>query len=233
LAEEVEGKPVGPHRPSEPVGEFMSSCLTQTSHQNFPKPSVWYRNHYRPARSISPPSLPRLYCKSPFAVSSPFSRRFAQVVIFSVKEPPCEDTEQELKERVYRSALCAVDLEQIKHTLWMVRMLRILVKQIPDPICSSLQVNDWKPPRLLKTTSQSQTTTAPLLLLETPPTAPLPLPWINQRLNVPPEPSPHRLPIKGTCCPIVFVDPSRHRDSREKKGRRRRGMPKNKNKLVP
>ena len=54
------------------------------------------------------------------------------MIAFSVKEPPCEDTEQELKERVHRSALSAVDLEKIKHTFSTVRIPCILTNQIPD-----------------------------------------------------------------------------------------------------
>lgn len=194
------------------------------------KPSDWYQNHYPLVPSISPPNLPRLYRKS----SSPFSKQFTQVIVFSVKEPSCEDTEQELKERVYRSALSAVDHEQIKQTFLVVRTPFILANQTSDSkarIC--LQANDWKRTRLLKTTSQSGKPTSPLLLLEIPPTASLPMPWINPRLDVPPKPSPHQLPIKAVCCPIVFTAPPHRRDSRERKGKRRRGKPKNKNKLVP
>ena len=44
------------------------------------------------------------------------------VAVFSVKEPPCEDTEEELKERTYRSALSAINLEQISHMFPMVRI---------------------------------------------------------------------------------------------------------------
>ena len=46
--------------------------------------------------------------------------------VFSVKEPPCEDTEQEFEERVHRSALSAVDLKQIERTFSMVRMPYVL-----------------------------------------------------------------------------------------------------------
>jgi len=55
------------------------------------------------------------------------------MIVFSVKEPPCEDTEQELEERAYRSALSAVDLDQIRHIFSMVRVACIPVNQMLDP----------------------------------------------------------------------------------------------------
>ena len=180
--------------------------------------------------STSPLNLPRSHCKSPFVTSSPFARSFPHVIVFSVKEPPSEDTEREFEERVSRSVLSAVDFERIKCAFPMVRIYCIHTNQIPNP---PLQVNDRKPLRLLKTNSQPQNTTAPLLVLEVPLTMPLPPPWINRRLNVPPKPSPHQLPIGGFCCPIVLADPSHNHDSHEKKRRRKRGKPKNKNRLVP
>ena len=168
-----------------------------------------------------------------YATPSPLSRSFTLRVVSSVKEPPCEDTEQELEERIYRSALSAFDPEQIKHTFPMVRIPCILVNHNlqPPSIRSSLQVNDRKPPRLLKTT-QSQEITPPLLLVGIPSATPPPS-WMNRRLNITPKPSPHQLPAGGTCCPIVYTHPSHYRDDHERQGRRRRGKPKNKNKLIP
>ena len=130
---EEERNSVEPHHHSEPVGEFISSPSTQASHQISPKPSVWYRNHYRLVPSISPPNLQKLYRKFHFATSSPFSKQLTRVFVFSVKEPPCEDTEQKFEERVHRSALSAVDLEQIERTFSMVCMLYVLANQIPIP----------------------------------------------------------------------------------------------------
>ena len=130
---EEERNSVEPHHHSEPVGEFISSPSTQASHQISPKPSVWYRNHYRLVSSISPPNLQKLYRKFHFATSSPFSKQLTRVFVFSVKEPPCEDTEQKFEERVHRSALSAVDLEQIERTFSMVRMPYVLANQIPIP----------------------------------------------------------------------------------------------------
>lgn len=127
LAEE--GKPTEPQQHPEPFGESAFSCPPQTSHQVLSKPSVWYRNHYHLAPFILLQNLPKLYRKAP----SPFSRKFTQVIIFSVEEPPCEDTEQELKDRVYRSALSAVNLEQIEHRFPMVRIPRIFANQILNP----------------------------------------------------------------------------------------------------
>jgi hypothetical protein len=163
-----------------------------------------------------------------YATPSPLSRSFTLGVVSSVKEPSCEDTEQELKERVYRSALSVVDLEHIRHTF------PILVNQNPQPSSTplSLQMNNQKPPRLLKAT-RLQEITSPLLLVEILPTAPPPLPWINQRLNIAPKPSPHQLPARRACCPIVHTHPSHYHDNHEKQGKRRRGKPRNKNKLVP
>lgn len=126
LAEE--GKPT-PQQHPEPVGESAFSCPPQASHQVLSKPSVWYRNHYHLAPFILLQNLPKLYRKAP----SPFSRQLTQVIIFSVKEPPCEDTEQELKDRVYRSVLSAVNLEQIEHRFPMVRIPRIFANQILNP----------------------------------------------------------------------------------------------------
>ena len=123
---EEERNYVEPHHHSEPVGEFISLPSTQASHQISPKPSVWYRNHCRLALFISPQNLQRLYRKFHFATPSPFSKQLTQVFVFSVKEPPCEDTEQEFEERVHRSALSAVDLKQIERTFSMVRMPYVL-----------------------------------------------------------------------------------------------------------
>ena len=133
LSGEGERKTVERQQHPEPVGEFTSSCSTQASHQIPPKPSVWYRSRYRLVSSTSALNLPRSHCKSPFVTSSPFARSFPHVIVSSVKEPPSEDTEQELEERVSRSALSAVDLEQIKYTFSMVRICCIHANQILDP----------------------------------------------------------------------------------------------------
>ncbi|KAF9790941.1 hypothetical protein BJ322DRAFT_1104586 [Thelephora terrestris] len=129
----------------------------------------------------------------------------------SVREPKFEDTEQEFRERASRAALSAVDLEQIERAFGM--------------------ANEGKLPRLLQPTPPAQTTLAPLLLLEVPSIAPPRLPWVNPRLNAHPKPSPHELNNKEICCPIVSAAPPHGLDTR-KKGGRRRGKPKNKNKLV-
>ena len=68
--------------------------------------------------------IPKLFRKFPLG-------RWVVIVVFeavhsgdyfSAQERPCEDTEQELKERIYRSALSAVDLDQIKHAFLVVRV---------------------------------------------------------------------------------------------------------------
>ncbi|KAF9649886.1 hypothetical protein BDM02DRAFT_3185961 [Thelephora ganbajun] len=189
---EGEGRLVDPQQHSEPVSEFTSSRSLQTNHQ-LPLQAF---------RLISKSLPPRAIHLTP----KPFK-------VIPVKEPPCEDTEQEFKGRVYRSALSAVDLEQIKHTFSM--------------------AGDRKPPRLLKTISRSQTTAAPLLLLEISPAAPLPAPWINPRSRVPPKASPHQLPVNGACCPVIQTNPPHCPGRHKKKGGRGRGKAKNKNKLFP
>ena len=182
------------------------------------------------------PSHPK--ASQSYTVSLPSGYRrvyFTQVAVVSVKEPPCEDTKRELKERVYRSGLVAVDIEQIKREFSAVRVHRIGLIQIPglNANVRPFQVCDRKPLRLVPTSSRSQTTASPLLLFEIPLAAPPSSPWVNPRLNVPPKTSPHKLPTKGICCPVVLVDPSRQLRSQEKKGKRRRRKPENKNKLVP
>ena len=56
----------------------------------------------------------------------------------SVREPACEDTEEELRERVYRSTLSAVDIEHIERdrfTTVRCTLLRFFVDQrVPDGI---------------------------------------------------------------------------------------------------
>ena len=58
---------------------------------------------------------------------------FAQITVSSAGEPSCEDTEQELRERVFRSTLSAVDLEQIKSIFPVVGLFYIRENQIPVP----------------------------------------------------------------------------------------------------
>jgi len=128
--EEAEGQLVGREQTSEPVGEFKSSHSPQASHKSLPKLFVSYRNHCRLVPSICPRNLPRPRCESSDVLAD-LSRRFTQLTVLSVKEPPCEDTEEELKERTYRSALSAVNLEQISHTFPMVR-ISSLANQIPN-----------------------------------------------------------------------------------------------------
>ena len=61
------------------------------------------------------------------------------MIVCSVKEPSCEDTEQEFEERVSRSVLSAVDLEQIQHTFPMVRIYCVRVNQMSNPnVCARL-----------------------------------------------------------------------------------------------
>jgi hypothetical protein len=87
-----------------------------SAHKIFSKPSVWYRNRCRLVH-LSHPKTSQGYAVSlSYLAPSLFSKPFTRVIVFSVKERLCEDTEQGLKERVYRSALSAVDLRQIKYT---------------------------------------------------------------------------------------------------------------------
>ena len=58
---------------------------------------------------------------------------FAQIIVSSAGEPSCEDTEQELRERAFRSTLSAVDLEQIKSIFPVVGLFYIHENQIPVP----------------------------------------------------------------------------------------------------
>jgi hypothetical protein len=63
----------------------------------------------------------------------PFSMEVAQMIVSSGGEPSCEDTEQELRERVFRSALSAVDVDQIKRIFPVVGLFYIQENQIPGP----------------------------------------------------------------------------------------------------
>jgi len=65
-----------------------------------------------------PKSIPYVFV----VLSLSCSKRFTQVIVFGFEEPPCKDTEQELKERIYRSALSAADLDQINDLFPMVRI---------------------------------------------------------------------------------------------------------------
>ena len=125
LVEEGEVQLVGPEQTSGPIGELESSYSPQVSHQPLPSFSSRIEITATSCHLFDPETSQGCTVSLPMRHLRPLSRQFTQVTVSSVKEPPCEDTEEEHKERTYRSALSAVNLEQINHMFPMVGMLTL------------------------------------------------------------------------------------------------------------